>query len=231
MLDIRFRALLPHVYQLEFDNQYDLAMHFLRYQEYYESPVWHKQVFTLVDYMEWYAKEQCGWQHRRKGGPANMFSYPADWNGFNIPRWALEEPMKAIQDWNKYDDFMFTIYKQMVSREGEHPFYLIGTHTQHGETDVLDHEIAHSLYYTRLDYKEMVDLELQNMDQVLRSEVAQILIDLGYAEHVVDDETHAYLATGGFDDMKKLKRWTKLARQPFELLFKETREKCLAQPQ
>lgn len=239
MLDIRFRELIPHVYHLDFDNQYDLAMNFLRYQEYYESPEWHKKIFTLVDYMEWYSKTQCE-RKDKKNRPLRMFSYPADWSGFNIPSWALEEVLPKIEDWNRYDDFMSTVYDLIKKTEGEHPFYLIGTYAG-GATDddpsgetILDHEVAHALFYTNRDYRVKVRRLLREWDSPVANlnghkgeeldSARDVLKSMGYHETTVEDEIHAYCATGLCDELKGVV--SKKEMKPFQKLFKEFKKKC-----
>ena len=66
-----------NIFCLKFDNNYDLCMHFLRAQEFYESPFpeFKGKNFNLIDYMEKYAKAYGD----------NVFTYPGDWCGFNIP--------------------------------------------------------------------------------------------------------------------------------------------------
>ena len=236
MLEIRFRELVPHVYHLDFDNQYDLAMNFLRYQEYYESPKWHKEIFRLVDYMEWYAKNQCGLKNK-KGRPARMFSYPADWSGFNIPRWAMEEVFPRIEDWNKYDDFMQTVFKLIVADEDEHPFYLIGTYgggaigpNDSEDESILDHEMAHAFYYTDKEYRAAVDLLLAQWyhDQGHAGEeldsAKEVLKLMGYHKDIITDEIHAYCATGLCDELKGV--ISQKERTSFQILFKEIKKKC-----
>ena len=58
-------------------------MHFLRAQEFYESPFpeFKGKNFNLIDYMEKYAKAYGD----------NVFTYPGDWCGFNIPSNVLKE--------------------------------------------------------------------------------------------------------------------------------------------
>jgi len=235
MLDIRFRELIPHVYHLDFDNQYDLAMNFLRYQEYYESPEWHKKIFTLVDYMEWYSKTQCD-RKDKKNRPLHMFSYPADWSGFNIPSWALEEVLPKIEDWNRYDDFMLTVYNLIKKTEGEHPFYLIGTYAggasekdPSGET-ILDHEVAHALFTVNQDYRIAVTDAMSQWsmeaghDGAELDSAQEVLKLMGYHETTVIDEIHAYCATGLCDELKGVV--SKKEMKPFQKLFKEYKKKC-----
>lgn len=235
MLDIRFRELIPHVYHLDFDNQYDLAMNFLRYQEYYEGLEFHKKIFTLVDYMEWYSKTQCDWKTKKKG-PGRMFSYAADWSGFNIPRWALEEVFPKIEDWNKYDDFMHTVFNLIKEKEGDRVFYLIGTYAggasakdPEGEA-ILDHEVAHALFTVDRDYRIAVyrlltlwDSEPGHKGEELES-AKEVLKLMGYHKTTVVDEIHAYCATGLCDDLKGV--ISKQETKPFQKLFKEFKKKC-----
>lgn len=74
---LKLQKITDKIYHLHFDKQYDLAMHFLRYQEYYECPNdrFYKNSFTLAEFMHWYAKEY------------GSFSYPEDWGGFNLMLW------------------------------------------------------------------------------------------------------------------------------------------------
>jgi hypothetical protein len=66
------------IYLLRFKTQYELAATFLRVQEHYESPRFHGHIFSLEQYMDWYAK--------RYGN----FTYYEDWSGFNVPSTALQ---------------------------------------------------------------------------------------------------------------------------------------------
>ena len=64
-----------NIFQVEAESQYDLAMTFIRIQEFYESPF--REIrghdFILEKYMDRYAKEY------------GNFTYTTDWNGFNVP--------------------------------------------------------------------------------------------------------------------------------------------------
>ena len=87
----KIERLYPGIYHLNFAEHYDLCMHFVRYQEYYEGPEHREKIFTLLDYMEWYAEEHG------KGG----FTYASDWSGFNVPDWVLHQVRNAdIPDLN-----------------------------------------------------------------------------------------------------------------------------------
>lgn len=182
--EIKITEIVPHVYHLEFTSSYNLAMHFVRFQEYYESPKYHKQFFTLVDYMEWYASKYNG-----------SFSYPTDWSGFNIPSRCLLPFISTpspIPDPNKYDQYMCDLIKAVNEKENGHPFYFIGSN---GDPVTLRHELSHAWYTVDPEYKERANKLLEEMDQEKRKKAREILETTEYHPTVIDDEIVAYSST------------------------------------
>ena len=234
-MDFSIRKLMPHVYHLDFDTQYELTMHFLRAQEYYESPKFYKKIFPLLDYMDWYSKVHG------KGS----FSYTRDWSGFNTPSWALTAVYNSetyLPDRNRYDKLMGTLVDRICYEEEGHTFYFIGTFAGGGinkkgeKDDILAHEIAHALYTVNSEYSDKVD-ELLNARYALGDEygeyeehepdpAAEVLIDMGYHSSTIQDEIHAYCATGLCEKLKGV--ITKKEMKPFQKLFKEYKKKCAA---
>ena len=97
---LSLKQVLPKIFLLTFDNHYDLCMHFLRYQEFYESPKYRQQPFNLLELIRWYSNTY---------GDGD-FTYTNDWAGFNIPSWVLNDfKEKTITDLNQYDRFMLAI--------------------------------------------------------------------------------------------------------------------------
>ncbi len=195
----------PSIFLMKFESAYDLAMHFLRYQEYYESPneQFRDKAFTIIDFMEWYAKDN---------GRA-CFTYPKDWSGYNLPQNVIREVLDlGIPDYNKYDDEMQTLYRQIIKT---HPkFYLIGACND--DDDTIQHEIAHGLFYTDIQYKKQMTALVKALDQKKRAGIFKHLGNMGYAEHVYVDECQAYLSTGVC--------WTgnwKRIQKPFIKVFEE----------
>lgn len=186
------------IFLAEFDSQYDLAMLFLRYQEYYESanPKFKGKMFTLVDFMEWYASKHEG-----------VFTYPSDWAGFNVPDWVINDVSHRIPDFNKYDlemrSIVSNIKTKLSSRRKTYAssnagkFYLIGA--VKGQWDIIDHEIAHGLYYLNESYRKEMDSLVKKMPENEKAEMFDYLKKLGYAKKVWKDETQAYLSTGEYD--------------------------------
>lgn len=186
------------IFLAEFKSQYDLAMTFLRYQEYYESAnaKFRGKQFTIIDFMEWYAREHDG-----------VFSYPGDWSGFNVPDWVINDVSMRIPDFNKYDLEMHKIVSyintKLASKRKTYAssqagkFYLIGA--VEGDSDVIEHEMAHGLYYISESYRKEMDALVKIMPEKEKAEMFAFLKKLGYAKKVWKDETQAYLSTGEYD--------------------------------
>lgn len=185
MTNYILREVKPKIFLLDFRNPYDLAMHFMRYQEFYESasPRFRDHTWTWIDFMRWYS-------HKYGGG---KFSYAFDWAGFNIPGNTIETVWSmGIPDVNEYDKRMFDIAGQ-CKEKAKGDFYLIGAT---GKSSVLKHEIAHGFFYTIPEYKaEMTHLN-KELDPKFRKQVNVTLKKMGYTPKVFIDECQAYLATG-----------------------------------
>jgi len=191
---VRIKEIYPHIYHIEFKSQYDLAMHFIRFQEYYESPKFHQQIFTLVDYMEWYVEEY------NKNKYVQAFTYPIDWGGFNVPSRCLlpfiAEPC-PIPDLNKYDIFMLNVIKILKNKENEQDFYLIGTEwTDDTDNDTLNHELSHAWYTVDMDYRQKMDSLLNDIPTEILVKARNHLMNNNYHNSTIDDEIIAYSATG-----------------------------------
>ncbi len=217
-MNFSIRKIMPHVYHLNFETQYEVAMHFLRFQEHYESPKFYKKFFTLPQYMEWYCQEHG----------EGAFSYPKDWSGFNVPSWVLLDVSRGpIPDPNEYDAFMACLINRVEREEEHHPFCFIGTYAdgKKGDLkDVLAHEIAHALYFVNPKYRQEVNLLLEDPFPKSLSRAYDILMDMGYHHSTIEDEIHAYCATGLCEDLKgKIPR---RVTKPFQDLFKEYQGKC-----
>lgn len=213
-MEYTVKEVRPKIILLSFDSRYDLAMHFLRFQEYYESPheAFKGKLFNLVDYMEWYSKEYG----------EDSFTYPDDWSGFNVPSWVLHDVVNGnIPDFNRYDGFMTDLYWKLAAEHGP-SFYLIGARTSDEQT--LQHEIAHGFWYTTPEYKLQMQKLVDDLEPQIKEAFRNALLDNNYCEDVVDDEIHAYLSTGlaGFlkDSLKEVEGNPDF-RKPFIKLFKK----------
>ena len=158
------------IFLLRFDTQYELASTFLRIQEHYESSRFRKRVFSLEEYMDWYAAEY------------GAFTYFEDWSGFNVPSTALAPFYRG-----EFDPLLKKEARLLgLFRRERRPFYVIGIWSDQD----LRHEMAHALFFTRAAYRTAVLAAMRRYDT---SALERRLIKAGYHAHVVADETQAYL--------------------------------------
>lgn len=177
------------IYLLRFGTQYELTSTFLRVQEHYESPRFHGRVFSLEQYMDWYAAEN------------GNFTYYQDWSGFNVPSTAFRPFYEGKFDpLGQKEKHLLGLFADLKER-----FYVIGIY----ENGSLTHELAHALYFIDDAYREAVQAEMHKYNT---SHLARKIADAGYAEHVVRDEMQAYIVapSGGLGDalgpLKPLRR-------------------------
>lgn len=202
----------PRLYCVEMENPYDLAMLFVRYQEYYESqnPNVRGKAYDLDEYMRWYAISDL---RRHVKGSNNTFSYVKDFCGFNIPSSVIHDILgkrKFTGGLTMYDGLMVEIYMAINQdlcknlHSGDMKFYLIGSPKM--DSDTLKHEIAHGFYNNldtyRTDMNELIKATLT------KEEIKAFKVELrkfGYCEKVMFDEIQAFLSTGTRSEFPKIK--------------------------
>jgi hypothetical protein len=161
------------IYLLRFKTQYELAATFLRVQEHYESPRFHGRIFSLEQFMDWYAK--------RHGN----FTYYQDWAGFNVPSTALRPFYEGRFDpLSEKEKALLRLFKGLRRR-----FYVIGIYDS-GAKGSFTHEVAHALFFIDDRYRKAVRKAMRRYDT---SKLAKRIADAGYASHVIPDETQAYI--------------------------------------
>lgn len=161
------------IYLLRFKTQYELTATFLRIQEHYESPRFHGRIFSLEQYMDWYA------------GRYGNFTYYQDWSGFNVPSTAL----RPFYD-GKFDP-LSEKEKQLLRlfKGAQERFYVIGVYDA-GAKDSLTHELAHALFFIDDSYRKAVREAMRGHDT---TKLARQIAEQGYAKHVIPDEVQAYI--------------------------------------
>lgn len=193
---IKLYEVLPNIFVVFIKDQHLRAMVFMRYQEFYEaySDTFRGKGFKWDEYVDWYKK------HTMK----DYFSYGSDWLGYNIPCHSIESCIKQIPDLNPYDLIMISIVDEIHKMIGDQKYYLIGVDDVSGNIRLLNHEIAHALYFTNKDYREGVLGLIKDMDQNVKQEVINTLNEYGYTDEVYNDEIQAYLSTGLGSKMKDI---------------------------
>jgi hypothetical protein len=208
LIKYKLKEIAQDVYLCTIKDQYDLTMTFCRLQEFYESP--HKEIrnkkFKLLDFIRLYTK-------RRK---EEVFTYPEDWVGFNVPSIVIENLYKlGIEDYNDYDRTIENIHKSI----NKNKYYLIAATTN--DTTTIEHELCHAFYFLYKDYKNGVNKFVKKLSPVVYKVIKDKLLDLGYCKQVINDEIQAYLSTDGcseVDDIKFNKKEIKNFKEVKKLL-------------
>jgi hypothetical protein len=188
---------MARVLHIEIEEKYDLAMTFLRMQEWYESPKFHHKNFTLETFMRWYSKEFG------KGA----FTYPKDWSGFNVPGEAAVAVLNHMAPLSEAEEKLLyrvidmgLIIEPDPTRKGNNwglhllpaPFYMVGTHGKADPSD-LPHEASHGKFCVFPDYRREV---LRVLRRHNTKPLADKLLKMGYSKWTLEDEIHAYALTG-----------------------------------
>jgi len=169
---------------LEFNTQKDLALAFCRVEEYYEGqPKLNGNYVSFIDFIDFFMKDD---------GSIDYFNY---WSGFNIPGNIFREWFyQKAKDKTKWE---LELAKEVSDKlDMSIPFYVIGG--KKGDMNVIDHEIAHALFYMDDSYK--AEMEEMNYDffkkhRMQYSKMVKKLKKMGYGENVIKDEVQAYMST------------------------------------
>ena len=205
----KVKEIKPFIYCVEVDDDYDRAMLFCRYQEFYESPYkkFRGKPFTWMEYMRFY---KDAWKKR-------VFTYPDDWSGYNIPSNVMEKANNTFNKDTEYDQIMNDIYFHCIidsqnKNDGTRcDWYLIGASSK--DKGTLNHEIAHGMYYTNKEYKKEVIKLINKIKPSHYEKLTKKLVKMGYVndEKIIDDEINAFMSTGLYNglDTKELKVYEK----------------------
>lgn len=202
LVDYKIHQTLPGIFTIEVKDNYQRAMLFLRCQEFYESafPEIKGKKFDIFEYMEMYRK----WKN------TDTFTYPHDWIGYNFPGEIAETCIKQVlfdrldNLPTKYDYIMNQILIEIKSMLGGNTrYYIIGVDNLESQT--MKHEIAHALFYTNEPYRRWTTQMVQGMPESIQNEMTEILKEMGYCDDVIVDETQAFMSTGIYGNMAKIK--------------------------
>lgn len=167
-----------------FKTQKELALTFFRVQEYYESPYndLHGKEFSVFDFLNTMMDEK------------GEIDYFAKWCGFNIPGIVINKWINSLRDSPTPSENIFweEIYKNVSLKK---TFYVIGALEKDSET--IDHEIAHALYYMNKEFYENMDILndkfRKNFPKIYNS-MSRHLKKMEYRPEVIKDEIQAYLS-------------------------------------
>jgi hypothetical protein len=185
----------PGIYAVVIENDYDRAMLFCRYQEFYESP--YKEFRGKEFSLEYFVK------HYMIKTKKNVFRYHLDWGGYNIPSDSLQKSYKVFErQIDEYNLLMREIIEKCEEHSLNEKYYLIGVDDIN--TLMTRHEIAHGLYYINSEYRKDINTLLKKIDKKTYQFAKNYLTEIGYSQNkkIIDDEIQAYLSTGLPDKLK-----------------------------
>ncbi len=163
------------IYIIESHSRQVLADTFMRFQEYYESPKFKGRVFSIDEFVQWYA------------GIYGSFTYAKDWYGFNIPS-------KVLDPFRKGDFNPLTPNEQKIleiSKSEEKDFYIIGvTPSAEYFAETVRHEFVHGAFFSDQKYRNTV---INCLKQSKIFNIEKGLSKMGYDKDVFADEANAYL--------------------------------------
>lgn len=203
------KQIRPQIFAVSIKDNYQRTMLFCRYQEFYESPYEEirNKFFTWEKFMLVYRNK---WKK-------NLFTYPEDWSGFNIPSNIVEKGMNVFsKDKGPYDEIMKDIWYHCENYPLKYgkprtKWYLIGADSFKSST--MDHEIAHGLYYTNKEYKKNCDNLISNIKPTHYEKIRKKIVKMGYVDEkkIIDDEIQAFMSTGLYNGLetKELSRYEK----------------------
>ena len=192
-MKLKCKELTKNIYHIIFPSRRELAKTFLRFQEHFESPAFRKKIFTLNEFKKWYISHSPG------GKKTEKFTYYEDWNGFNIPSKILNPFYQG--KFNPLSNEEKSLLKLFENKKKK-KFYIIATYKNSGKY-LLQHEIAHGLFYTSLKYRREVLKALRNCDKETIKELHGYFSTRGgYHPAVWLDETHTHIMA----DLRFLKR-------------------------
>jgi len=201
----KIKEVKPGIFLFEFKEQYDMCMTFLRYQEFYESdsPKFRGKSFEIIDYMRWYSFKQ---PRVSAGYEKAIFTYPADWSGFNFPGNIIEQVWNlGITDKYIYDYEMIQAWRKCKIEANGKKFYIIGV-VKGGNS--FNHEIAHGFYYLYPEYKKIMNSLIKDLKPSILESCNLTLKKLGYASKVYKDEIQAYMSTGLVSKFGPITQWS-----------------------
>jgi hypothetical protein len=150
--------------------------------------------------------------------------YFSKWIGFNIPGHSIIE--WADLHCPDYTTKEIEVFKHLHDKlDLTQPFYIIAA--KEGNTDVMDHEIAHALYYLEKSYKARMSGLVLHFKMHCPKHYIKIrnwLKDMGYNKSVFTDETQAYMSTSTKKELMKKFSFTSTEYKEMEQIVLEFRK-------
>lgn len=201
----------PGVFLLDFETQAQMGKALMRPQEFAENPKFMDGPFTTSHLKRIYRSNvRPNPKRRSQRVRRNPYTYAV---GLNIPGEVLDRFYQTFPALTKAE----LAVKAALDQQGKPERYYVicsldryfarlkRTHRMAGE-----HELAHALWYTDSQYRQEAQRLLSLVPPDIQDRINRRLRKYGYAEQVLADETHAYLATDPTPKLTERFYWTRL---------------------
>lgn len=179
---MHIKKITPKILYINFPRRVLMNSTMMRFQEYYENPVFKGKIFTHEEFRKWYIKNSP------PGKKTGKFTYNNDWWGFNMPSSVLK-PFYT----GKFDP-LSELEKDFLKRMKKYKDVYIITAFGKINMRILKHEIAHGLFYTDKNYRKNAIKILEAVPSKQKKQIyAFFKKHNGYHKDVWIDELHAYI--------------------------------------
>lgn len=208
---MKAKFITPNILHIDTGTMYELGSLFVRMQEFYECPSdqFRGKYFAMDDYMDWYASNNDG-----------KFTYFEDWAGFNIPGNVLISFYHTFKDLRPKEADLFAHIMDFILDDDAN-FYVIGSYQAKAST--IAHELRHAFYYLNESYRRQCDDIFKAMPESVKEYVRDYLLDIGYSDIVVPDETQAYFGSESAESLSERFDVTEEAISPWAEAFRNVR--------
>jgi hypothetical protein len=193
-MQITITEIQSNIYHIEFENQRELTHSMMRLQEFYEGvdETIRGNFFTMEEFLHHFTNEH------------GEFRYTEIWSGFNIPGQVVEKWFDLFQTGpggltEKERQVMIALFQK---KSNVSPWYLIANAKRPDSAKIIMHELAHAKYYLNEDYRASCAALINKINEFDLIYMRNCLMDIGYAEYVIDDEIQAYLSTSTKPELK-----------------------------
>jgi len=173
------------VMSLIFHSKKEMALTMMRMAEYYESPHSHikGKYFTHEQLIDAYSDDD------------GNFTYMNFYEGYNLPFIAIQRFKRDAEEFTARETDIIKLFSASNAK------YLITT--LEGDTNTLDHELAHARWAIDSEYKQQM---LKIICSIPKNTYAFLQYDLmaHYDADVLDDELQAYMITATIEELEEM---------------------------
>ena len=180
-----------NIIHFEFSTMKELTLTMCRPQEFYECADENirGKYFTMFDLLNTYMKDD------------GDIDYWRSWAGFNIPSNVYEDFIWKFFTKGELTPYEIKLFDAIDELKLDGHYYIIASLDT--ADSARDHEYAHGFFYLNKEYQKAAIALVEELPYAIFSSIKRTLLHMGYAEQVIVDEIHAYIATSDNRYFKK----------------------------